>query len=690
MKLATFIAAAVVATAALSAAWAQAPETATQTAPAGTPSAAVLLEKAIYTEETVGDLDAAIKLYRQIVSDAKANRKYAAQAQYRLAMCYLKKGDKAKAQQELRMLLATYPQEKDIAAHAQRELAKLSQARAPAFGRVIEKVLPDKPVRQSELLDLDTGRFMAGTDFGENDRETHAWIRQEGLDVMGFIEKGQYGVLAYDMAALPVSPDQWDKLTPEALLDNKQLAHMEPGKITPLLPTDTKQEPPTYLFRTREGGHGIVQLLGESQEPRGVKIRYKLLEHGAAVSADAAPRVVKTSPAAFANDVDPSLDKITVTFDRAMTDGSWSWTGGGDTYPQMTGRPYYDASKTTCAMPVKLQPGKVYWVGINSPSHRNFKSAEGTPARRYVVLFATRSPDGRPTPLPEDLVKRATEVNTASSIPTASAEDVKGAENLSAEGWGLLNERKLPEAEKKFKAAVEKDPTNANAWNGLGWAQFNQGKALNARESFTKAIAIEPKRAAALNGLGWVAKKEGNTKQAIEYWEEAVTAAPSATAALNGLAATYCEQGQYDKAAEYYRMWMKAEPNNADVKAGLEKAERARNAVKAAVPAAEAWLKVIDAGKYEQSWDEMAKLAQSAVTKDQWAKDAALLKPFGPVQSRKLLSAVHAISLPGAPDGDYVTIEYDSAFANKKQAVETVTVAKDTDGTWRVGGYFVR
>ncbi len=113
-------------------------------------------------------------------------------------------------------------------------------------------------------------------------------------------------------------------------------------------------------------------------------------------------------------------------------------------------------------------------------------------------------------------------------------------------------------------------------------------------------------------------------------------------------------------------------------------------AVKAATAAAEQWLKIIDAGSYGQSWEEMATLAKSAVTRDQWIKDAAPLKLFGSVQSRKLLSAKYTTSLPGAPDGQYVTLQFQTAFANKKQALETVTPMKDKDGRWRVSGYFVK
>ncbi len=53
-------------------------------------SLAERLERGIYTEETVGDLDAAKDIYQQIVADAESDRVVAAQAQFRLAQCLLK------------------------------------------------------------------------------------------------------------------------------------------------------------------------------------------------------------------------------------------------------------------------------------------------------------------------------------------------------------------------------------------------------------------------------------------------------------------------------------------------------------------------------------------------------------------------------------------------------------------------
>jgi len=113
--------------------------------------------------------------------------------------------------------------------------------------------------------------------------------------------------------------------------------------------------------------------------------------------------------------------------------------------------------------------------------------------------------------------------------------------------------------------------------------------------------------------------------------------------------------------------------------------------VKAAEQASEAWLKFVDSGDYSQSWVEASSLFKAAVTEKEWEQKVAVARqPLGALLSRKLQSAEYKTSLPGAPDGEYVVIKYDSSFANKKSAVETVTPMLDKDGQWRVSGYFIR
>jgi hypothetical protein len=68
---------------------------------------------------------------------------------------------------------------------------------------------------------------------------------------------------------------------------------------------------------------------------------------------------------------------------------------------------------------------------------------------------------------------------------------------------------------------------------------------------------------------------------------------------------------------------------------------------------------------------------------------AGVRKPLGAVVSRQVKSKTYTTSLPGAPDGEYVVIKYDTSFENKRASVETVTPMRDSDGTWRVSGYYI-
>jgi Flp pilus assembly protein TadD len=152
------------------------------------------------------------------------------------------------------------------------------------------------------------------------------------------------------------------------------------------------------------------------------------------------------------------------------------------------------------------------------------------------------------------------------------------AEDLIAEGWQLLDQGKLPEAEVKFKEAIRTDPDNENAYQGLGWAQLNQGKKQNAKASFFQCLTLNPESSAAVDGLGWYEHGQGNIDRAIKCWNRAVMFSNgTATASLNGLTQVYMDRQDYSTAVKYYEMWLKTEPNNQDAKDGLAKAQAAMN-----------------------------------------------------------------------------------------------------------------
>ena len=112
---------------------------------------------------------------------------------------------------------------------------------------------------------------------------------------------------------------------------------------------------------------------------------------------------------------------------------------------------------------------------------------------------------------------------------------------------------------------------------------------------------------------------------------------------------------------------------------------------KAAVAAAQTWLAGIDAGNYSQSWKDAAVSFREAMTEEGWtAALTSVRKPLGELVSRKLRSAEPAKSLPGAPDGGYVVMQFDTSFAAMKTAVETIVFMLEKDGTWKAAGYLIK
>jgi len=102
------------------------------------------------------------------------------------------------------------------------------------------------------------------------------------------------------------------------------------------------------------------------------------------------PKVVDLEPNKGAESVDPSRTELRITFDVPMGEGM-SWTGGGETFPKLTPgqSAVWSKDKKQCTLPVKLEPGRTYRLGINSLHHQNFQSEWGVPAAPVEYFFTT-------------------------------------------------------------------------------------------------------------------------------------------------------------------------------------------------------------------------------------------------------------------------------------------------------------
>lgn len=127
------------------------------------------------------------------------------------------------------------------------------------------------------------------------------------------------------------------------------------------------------------------------------------------------------------------------------------------------------------------------------------------------------------------------------------------------------------------------------------------------------------------------------------------------------------------------------------LRATCAQATAQQNSEQLAQQSSESWLALVDSAKYAESWQECAQIFQAAVTKEQWQSALrATRDPLGKLLSRKLKGATYTKTLSGAPDGEYVVIQYESSFERKQAAVETVTPMLDKDGKWRVSGYYIK
>jgi hypothetical protein len=134
---------------------------------------------------------------------------------------------------------------------------------------------------------------------------------------------------------------------------------------------------PSAIFFTTQGASGTAD-----SKPQGAS--------AATESKTQLPKIVKLSPPNGAQDVDPGLKELRVTFDVPMG-GGFSWCGDGPQFPKLQEgkRPSWIDGGKTCVLPVKLESGVEYEIGLNSETHKNFKSADGVPLVPVLYTFKT-------------------------------------------------------------------------------------------------------------------------------------------------------------------------------------------------------------------------------------------------------------------------------------------------------------
>ena len=107
--------------------------------------------------------------------------------------------------------------------------------------------------------------------------------------------------------------------------------------------------------------------------------------------------------------------------------------------------------------------------------------------------------------------------------------------------------------------------------------------------------------------------------------------------------------------------------------------------------AAHAWLLLLDRKDWGTAWDASASVFRQSVPLGSWMDAVPKVRqPFGNLVERQPVETIYKTSMPGRPEGHYVTVMFASKFDKNPQVQEVVTAMRDADGRWRVAGYTAR
>ncbi len=146
------------------------------------------------------------------------------------------------------------------------------------LGPVIERVV--NHTGENCLIDLDTGTLVTPPKevFEGGSKTAIEWMRKNGIDAGGGMQPEVQGLIGFDIIAIPVSDSVWNSSGDAGLMDAKQNAFALSTPGNPVFLSAKGGVPVTYMFQTREGGLGVLQIVGFTDDPKGTRIRYKMLQ----------------------------------------------------------------------------------------------------------------------------------------------------------------------------------------------------------------------------------------------------------------------------------------------------------------------------------------------------------------------------------------------------------------------------
>jgi hypothetical protein len=123
-------------------------------------------------------------------------------------------------------------------------------------------------------------------------REFHDWQREQGVDVGAAAEDKFPVLVGYNLATVPAGSNTFNAISQAEIKYNWDLMTPEP-KPRSILGINPKTGEDTYYFRTQDDTWGVLQIIGFTNNPPGVRVRYKVVEVALAAAGKASKNETK-------------------------------------------------------------------------------------------------------------------------------------------------------------------------------------------------------------------------------------------------------------------------------------------------------------------------------------------------------------------------------------------------------------
>jgi hypothetical protein len=152
------------------------------------------------------------------------------------------------------------------------------------YAPVIERTLPFDKRGLTESLDLDSGKIISPLPDGTvvtADSYTIPGFPQAAPGGISFSRDAKILLATGDTDINAVAPGNWDAMLPSQLPAELDRSQFTPGvSIIESSTIDPAELPKTFVFKTRQGSIGLLQVIGLTANASGVKFRYKLVLNG--------------------------------------------------------------------------------------------------------------------------------------------------------------------------------------------------------------------------------------------------------------------------------------------------------------------------------------------------------------------------------------------------------------------------